>query len=70
MKVNGIEIAPDHIAAGLAAMDGVFTFASVRGAMIRAGAGDEAFRAADRLLQQERKAGRITASGVNWKRVV
>lgn len=69
MQVNGKDIAPEHIEAGLAAMIGNFTYASIQSAMKRAGCGDEAYRAADKLLQRERKAGRIqTVGSRTWSR--
>lgn len=61
--------------AGLAAMVGTFTFADVRGAIARSeptGWHDGMYRFADRLLQTERRAGRIRTTPGNkrkWERV-
>ena len=74
MKVHGVEITDEQIAAGLAAMSGEFRFSDVQAALIRAGVaydGDVSMRAADRLLQRERKADRITAvSSKLWAEVL
>jgi hypothetical protein len=63
MRVLGTEITDEQIAAGVAAMRGHFRMADVFGALQRAGVKGTgvADRAADRLLQRERKAGRIRA---------
>ena len=62
MRVKSTNIEQGWIDAGLAAMVGRFRMADVRSAMYRAGCVDgSADRAADRLLQKERKAGRIRA---------
>lgn len=64
MKVYGYDVTQEQIKAGLAAMAGQFRMTEVVGAMMRAGVPDRgaiAGRAADRLLQKERKAGRIRA---------
>jgi hypothetical protein len=70
MKVYGVEITEEQIAAGIAAMAGDFTILKVQIALQRAGVprdGAVASRAADRLLQRERKAGRIVAvNNRNW----
>lgn len=58
MRVYGKEVTQEQIAAGLAAMTGEFTVSDVEDALERAGCEYE-MRAADRLLQKERKAGRI-----------
>jgi hypothetical protein len=71
MKVQGQEITEAQIRAGLNAMGGRFTFRNVVAAMIRAGV-DHAIsdRAADRLLQAERRAGRIRfRDNGTWTRV-
>jgi hypothetical protein len=68
MKVYGTEITDEQIAAALAAMRGTFTMHTVTVALIRAGArsdGPVAGRAVDRLLQRERKAGRIKVNPAN-----
>jgi hypothetical protein len=59
--------------AGLAAMVGTFTYHDIQAAMARAvGPSDRIYRAADRLLQAERKAGRIRTTPGNkrkWEQV-
>lgn len=60
MRVLGHTITDEQIAAGLAAMKGRFRAHDVRRAMAKAGV-KETDRAADRLMQSERKAGRIRA---------
>ena len=72
MKVHGTEITAEQIAAGDAAMTGDFKLSDVRGALLRAGVGHGAVadRAADRLLQKARKAGRIRAvNNRNWQAI-
>jgi hypothetical protein len=64
MKVYGIEITTAQRDAGRAAMRGEFRMTQVVDALMCAGVPDGNFvaaRAADRLLQSERKAGRIRA---------
>lgn len=67
MKVYDIEITERQITAGLAAMRGDFTCKDVEAALREAGAA-YVMRTADRLLQKERKAGRIVAvSSKLWR---
>lgn len=70
MNVFGVAITDDQQAAALAAMQGEFKMMNVVSALVRAGVdvhGPVAGRAADRLLQRERKAGRIKAvDNKNW----
>ena len=74
MKVLGHEITDEQIAAGLAVMSGHFRLITVVGSLVRAGVpadGYVANRAANRLLQRERKAGRIEVAGPGvWTRGV
>ena len=75
--VQGVGVTAEQRAAGIAAMTGSFTKNDVRNALIRAGVPVDmphadyiADRAADRLCQAERKAGRIRAiNNKNWERV-
>lgn len=68
MRVHGVEITREQIEAGMAAMVGQFRAHDVRVAMSRAGV-KETDRAADRLMQFERKAGRIRAvNNKVWER--
>ena len=81
MFVGTVEITPEQVVAGEAAMKGAFKASDVAAAMIRAGvpAFDErqshacrhvATRAADRVLQKARKAGRVRAvNNRNWEAV-
>lgn len=70
MKVHGIEISEGQIAAMLQAMGTRFRLADVISAAEAAGVqkGEIAMRAADRLVQKQRKAGkiRIIDSGPYW----
>ncbi|HYB97560.1 MAG TPA: hypothetical protein VEC57_00305 [Candidatus Limnocylindrales bacterium] len=71
MTQNGVIITPEQEAAILEAMVGVFTFNDVRAAATRAGIGAFGMgvryaspsRVADRLLQRERRAGRVRFLG-------
>lgn len=67
MKVYGTEISAAQISCALAAMSGTFTMKDVERALIHAGVPepDCSTRAADRLLQRERKAGRIAPNPEN-----
>jgi hypothetical protein len=73
MKVYGEQISDEQISAALAAMVGEFRMTDVLGAIRRAGVSDTpgvAERAVDRLLQRERKAGRIRAVNNRlWERI-
>jgi hypothetical protein len=61
MFVGSIHVTDEQLAAGVAAMKGEFRMSDVRSALFRAGVTECHDRAADRLLQRERKAGRIIA---------
>jgi hypothetical protein len=64
MRVYGVEVTEDQLRAGVAAMIGEFRMSDVLNALTAAGVSyprGVAGRAADRLLQRERKAGRIVA---------
>jgi len=67
--VAGIPVTAEQRDAGIAAMRGQFKAWDVRGALSRAGVPFEALdRGADRLLQAERRAGRIRAvNNRNWE---
>lgn len=68
MKVYGVEITAEQEAAAMAAMRGTFTMHSVIVALVCAGVtndGAVAGRAVDRLLQRERKAGRVKVNPDN-----
>jgi hypothetical protein len=74
--VHGRGITVAQREAGMAAMQGQFRALDVRAALARAGVEDEpgqfhtAERAADRLMQAERKRGTIRAiNNKNWERV-
>ena len=70
MKVYDIEITAEQIAAAVNAMRGEFRMNDVVVAIIRAGVpqGHVASRAVDRLLQRERRAGRIlTVNNKLWR---
>lgn len=69
MKSYGFEIPQSVIDAGLARMKGEFTAVNIEGALLRAGCPADAIpsRVADKLLQRERKAGRIQFSKGKWK---
>jgi len=69
-RVGSVGITAEQRDAGIAAMHGRFRAWDVRGALTRAGVPYEALdRAADRLLQAERRAGRIRAiNNRNWER--
>jgi hypothetical protein len=73
MKVRGYELTDEQITAGVAAMRDTFVMMDIVGALSRAGVPTAhwiANRAADRLLQNERKAGRIYAvNNKNWANV-
>lgn len=73
MKVKGVEITEQQLAAMLQAMGERFRAADVMAAAEAAGVqkGEVAMRAADRLLQKQRKAGKIKiiASGPYWSSV-
>jgi hypothetical protein len=73
MTVDGHEIAACQIQAGLSAIGGRFTLHTIKSALVRAGVPiGAAERVADRLLQRERRAGRIRYSGGvggYWSRV-
>jgi hypothetical protein len=67
MKVGGVTITDDQRAAAIGAMVGTFGFGSILSALGCAGVPyDAAYRGADRLLQQERKAGRIRFERGKW----
>lgn len=69
MFVGTEEITDDQIAAAVAAMKGDFKSWHVRTALARAGV-QNTDRAADRIMQRERKAGRIVAvNNKNWRAV-
>jgi len=72
MKSYGYEISDAIIVAGLTAMKGQFTALNVEGALCRAGCPDGAIpsRVADKLLQRERKAGRIKFENGKWSAIV
>lgn len=59
--------------AAIEAMNAHFTFADIQAAMVRAvGPNDDIYRLADRLLQSERKAGRIRVTADDkriWEKV-
>lgn len=64
MRVYGVEVTEDQLCAGVAAMNGEFRMSDVLKALTAAGVPyphGVAGRATDRLLQRERKAGRIVA---------
>jgi hypothetical protein len=71
MKSYGYEISDAIIVAGLTAMKGQFTALNVEGALCRAGCPDGAIpsRVADKLLQRERKAGRIKFENGKWSAI-
>jgi len=73
MKVQGYEVTPEIENACLSAMQGEFRALQIAQAAIRAGVPDRGSsipdRVADRLLQRERKAGRIKRVGNRWLRV-
>jgi hypothetical protein len=79
MKVHGFEVTPEIERACLEAMVGRFRAFDVVSAAIKVGApikvptgrwmGYVAERVADRLIQRERKAGRIRRVGNRWERV-
>lgn len=71
MVVNGVEITPEQIEAGKARMmkGGSFTFFDVQCALRDAGvteANSVAYRAADRLVQKQRKAGLVHFKSKVW----
>jgi hypothetical protein len=69
VKVCGETITLEQIEAGLAAMRGRFNAWHVRGSLSHAGVVNTD-RAADRLMQAERKAGRIRAvDNRNWEKI-
>ena len=72
MKSYGYEISDAMIVAGLTAMKGQFLAVDVEIALCRAGCPDEAiqWRVADKLLQRERKAGRIKFENGKWSAIV
>ena len=65
MRVHGERITEAQIAACVKAMTGKFEFMHVFGALRRADV-KHADRATDRLLQREKKAGRIVYTGGCW----
>jgi hypothetical protein len=68
MKVYGTEITNEQLAAGREAMRGTFTMHAIIRALVLAGVdcGEPVVgRAVDRLLQNERKAGRIKVNPAN-----
>jgi hypothetical protein len=77
MKTYGVEITPTQITVGLSAMRGRFAMADVVAALVSAGVPvmrNAAFtpeyvaaRTADKLLQRERRAGRIKTDPLNKK---
>ena len=71
MKSYGIEITEEQVAAGLAVMARPFKAMELEGALRRAGVPEEAnpSRVADKLLQRERKAGRIRFTSNRWEPV-
>lgn len=71
MIVNGVEITEKQIEAGKARMmtGGAFTFFDIQCALRNAGVPDEnsvAYRAADRLVQKQRKAGLVKFEKKVW----
>lgn len=72
MKVFGCEITKEQLERGIARMTGDFGKNDIAGALARAGVPTAkwiADRAADRLLQAERKAGRIYAiNNRTWRK--
>jgi hypothetical protein len=71
MKSYGYEISDAIIVAGLTAMKGQFLAVDVEIALCRAGCPDGAMpsRVADKLLQRERKAGRIKFENEKWSAI-
>ena len=73
MKVAYYEVPGEVEQAGLDAMTGDFTMRTIEFAVSRAGVRDSyvAMRIAERLLQREKKAGRIQISGnrKSWTRI-
>ena len=70
MIVHGFEVTPEIERACLAAMVGKFRAMDIEMAASNAGAPcDVVMRIADRLIQRERKAGRIKRVGNRWERV-
>ena len=68
MKVYGYEITPEQDAAAVSAMRGNFRAGAVETALTRSGVPDREGiigRAADRILQRERRAGRIRTNPAN-----
>lgn len=69
MKTYGVEITAEQLAAGRAAMTGTFRMHDVTAALARAGVPARpdylAGRTADKLLQRERRAGRIKVNPDN-----
>jgi hypothetical protein len=68
MNIYGVKISEEQINAAVRSMRGTFTMVDVIHALCRAGVAAEgpvAARAADRLLQRERKAGRIRCNPNN-----
>ena len=67
MKVYGFQISDEQLADGVGAMSGIFRLHAVQHALVQAGVpqGAVASRAADRLLQRERKAGRVQTNPEN-----
>jgi acyl CoA:acetate/3-ketoacid CoA transferase alpha subunit len=74
-KVQGFDVTTVHVEAGMAVMVGNFTANEVGRAMAKAGVKDlpgqsyTVGRAADRLLQRERRAGRIKFAAGTWEKV-
>ena len=70
MVVNGVAITPEQIEAGKARMtQGPFTYLEIQRALMNAGvpeADSVAYRAADRLMQLQRKAGLIEFRAKVW----
>jgi len=68
VNVKGVKITEQQLAAARAAMSGAFRMVDVTHALVRAGVPNfhyTADRAADRLLQLERRAGRIKVNPDN-----
>lgn len=72
MRTHGVTITPEQEAAAIARMrEGPFVSRNIEGALTRAGVVDVdrfpvVMRTADKLLQRERKAGRIRFEAGRW----
>jgi hypothetical protein len=71
MTINGHTLTAEQEAAMIAAMTGTFTMYVVQRAAAETGVPDNCnMRSADRILQRERKAGRIKHVGVGkWQKL-